>query len=148
MPISKSHLRERCDVAVFQQSTQHVVKLLRSVTAASLLRWEDVALLNLLASYSLSEQNGQWQDAWSPSELLCQYHFGELVGCDAVRAMGPNPHPDADGDDIVIVLTRSSPHAGAAASEEILLPIPQGASYFAALKASLREEFEVSGNHH
>ena len=28
------------------------------------------------------------------------------------------------------------------------MPIRQGASYFAALKASLREEFKVSGNHH
>ena len=62
--------------------------------------------------------------------------------------MGPNPHPNADGDDIVVALTLSSAHAGAAASEEILLPIPEGASYFAALKAALREEFKVSGNHH
>ena len=59
------------------------------------------------------------------------------MGCDAVRAMGPNPHPNADRDDIVVALTRSSAHAGAAASEEILLPISQGASYFAALQAAL-----------
>ena len=147
-PLAATHLRARCDVGMFQQSTQHVVQFLRNVTAESLLHWEDAALLNLLAGYSLSERSGHWQDGWSPSRLLHTHNFGELVGCDAVRAMGPNPHPNADGDDIVIALTRSSAHAGAAASEEILLPIPQGASYFAALKASLREEFKVSGNHH
>ena len=138
-PLAATHLRARCDVGMFQQSTQHVVQFLRNVTAESLLHWEDAALLNLLACYSLSERSGHWQDGWSPSRLLHTHNFGELVGCDAVRAMGPNPHPNADRDDIVVALTRSSAHAGAAASEEILLPISQGASYFAALQAALRE---------
>ena len=147
-PVAATHLRARCDVGIFQKSTQHVVQFLRNVTAESLLHWEDAALLNLLACCSLSERSGDWQDGWSPSRLLRTHNFGELVGCDAVRAVGPNPHPNADRDDIVVALTRSSAHAGAAASDEILLPIPEGASYFAALKASLRDEFKVSGNHH
>ena len=133
---------------MFQQSPQHVVKGLRKFSAASLLQWEDADLLNLLACYSLHEQCGRWEDGWSPSRLLHDHNFGELVGCDAVRAIGRNPSPEADSGDLIVAVTRSAAHAGGAASAEMLLPIPQGESFFAALKASLQKEFEVCGNHH
>ena len=70
------------------------------------------------------------------------------MGCDAVRAMGPNPLDNADRGDVVVALTRSSAHPGGAASQEISLPISQGETYFAALKESFQHEFEVCTKHH
>ena len=120
------HIQSRVDVGMLQQSTQHVVKPLRSVVAASLLQWDDADMLNLLVCCWLDEQYGLWQDGWSPSRLLRDHGFGELTGCDVVRAVGPNPSPDADSGDLVVALTRSSAVAGGSASAEILNPFPQG----------------------
>ena len=41
------------------------------------------------------------------------------MGCDAVRAIGRNPSPDADSGDLIVAVTRSSAHAGGAASAEM-----------------------------
>ena len=113
--LAAAHLRARCDVDMFQESTENVVQFLRNVTAESLLNWEDAALLNLLTSCSLIEQSGVWEGRWSPSSLLREHNFGELVGCNAVRAVGPTPNQDRD--DIVIALTHSSAHEGAGNSQ-------------------------------
>ena len=74
--------------------------------------------------------------------------FGELASCDAVRTVGPNPSPDADSEDLVVALTRSSAVPGGSASAEILMPVSQGASVLVALKHALREEFIACGNRH
>ena len=142
------HIGSRCDVGMFRQSTEHVVGHLRRVVAASLLRWEEADLLNFLVGGSLEESSGRWQDRWSPSRLLRGYGFGQLAGCDAVRAVGPNPCLDSDSGDLVVALTRSSAEAGGAASAEIFLPIAQGQSLLVALTNAVREEFEKCGNHH
>ena len=76
------------------------MQFLRNVTSESLLNWEDTALLNLLTSCSLIEQSGAWEDRWSPSDLLREHNFGELIGCNAVSAVGPAPNQDRD--DLVI----------------------------------------------
>ena len=142
------HIRSRCDVDMFRKSTEHVVGHLRRIFAASLLRWEDADLLNFLVGGSLEESSGSWKDRWSPSALLHTHGFGQLVGCDAVRAVGANPCPGADSGDLVVALTRSSAEAGGAASAEIYLPIAQGQSLLVALTNAVREEFETCGNHH
>jgi hypothetical protein len=117
--LAAGHICARCDVGMFHQSPQHVVKRLRNISAASLLQWEDADLLNLFACYSLHGQCGRWEDRWSPSRLLHDHNFGELVGCDAVRAIGRNPSPDADSGDLIVAVTRSCAHAGGAASAEM-----------------------------
>ena len=57
--------------------------LVRSVTVASLLHWEDAGLLHLLAATFLRGNT-----------------VGELVGCDAVRVTGPNTCHNADRGDV------------------------------------------------
>ena len=84
------------------------MKLLRSVTPASLLHWEDAAVLHLLAAYSLSEQSGKWQDRWSSSRFLRENNIGQLVGCDAGRVIGPNTLHNADRGDIFVVAPKRS----------------------------------------
>ena len=51
--------------------------------------------------------------------MLRAHAFGELVGCDAVRAVGPNPSPNADSGDIVIALTRTIAQVGGGVSHDI-----------------------------
>ena len=79
---------------------------------------------------ALGEQQGQW----SLFRLLCTYHFGSLVECDAVRAVGPNPSRDADSGDLVVALARPSAQAGLPMSAEDLLHIPQGQSVLGGLR--------------
>ena len=121
------------------------MKHLRTVVAESLLQWSNEDLLNFLVCYSLDEQA---PDGWSPSQLLRDHGFGQLVGCDAVRAVGPDTSQDADRGDIVVALTQSSAEVGGAASAENLVLIPQGESLPVALKNALREEFQVCGDHY
>ena len=142
------HIGLRCDVGMFRKSTDHVVGHLRRIVAASLLRWEEADLLNFLVGGSLEDSSRGWRDRWSPSALLRAYGFGQLVGCDAVRAVGANPSPSADSGDLPVAFTRSSAEAGGVASAEIYLPIAQGQSLLVALTNSVREEFETCGNHH
>ena len=82
--------------------------LVRSVTVASLLHWEDAGLLHLLAAYSLSEQSGKWQDRRSSSTFLRGNTVGELVGCDAVRVTGPNTFHNADRGDVFFKILREN----------------------------------------
>ena len=74
--------------------------------------------------------------------------FGLLLGCDAVRAVGPNLSRDADSGDLVVALTRTSAQADAPMSAEDLLPIPQGQSFLGGLRGALKDEFQVCGNHY
>ena len=147
-PGPAEHIASRCHVSIFRETTAHVVEHLRRIVASSLRQWEETDLLNFLVSGSLEESSGGWRDTWSPSDLLQDYGFGQLVGCDAVRAVGANPSPNADSGDLIVAHTRSSAEAGSAASVEIYLPISQGQSLLVALTNALRAEFQTCGNHH
>ena len=104
--------------------------------------------MNFLVGGSLQERSGGWRDRWSPSTLLRAHGFRQLVGCDAVRAVGADHSSDADSGDLAVAFTRSSAEAGAAASDEIIVSIAQGQSLLVALRHAVQEEFEKCGNHH
>ena len=145
-----AHLRDRCSefVLPLTKSRLEVVRHLRNLTATGVMKSDDTDFLNLLVSASLQEKGGVWHDRWSPSRLLFMHSFGELVGCDAVRAVGPNPSPNAESGDIIVALTRTIARPNGGSSDEMYLPVIQGESLLVALRLAVQEELRVCGDHH
>ena len=79
--------------------------------------------------------------------MLLEHHFGQLLGADAVRAVGVAEQGEAGDITVAVDWTPDKQQDGPARAEE-LFSVTQGESSLAGLRKSLKTEFERSGNRH
>ena len=95
---------------------------------------------------TIDENTGRWMDGWSPREMLISHRLEQLLGADAVHAVGAAIEGEAG--DITVAVDRSDAQRGGAGRVQDLVLCAQGESSLASLRNSLKAEFERAGNRH
>ena len=107
--------------------------------------WPPEALLDYVLCRRFDQRLGSFEDGWDPERILRDCGFVSIVDCESVLAFGDAV--DGDPGDIVMRVAFNDGRRGGS-REECLIPLPQGRTCLAQLRAMVQAELMVSGNHH
>ena len=93
---------------------------------------------------------GAWPDGWSPSHLLINHGFQDLLEANSVLAAGPDVHGGNGVLSVAIEVPREHVFQGEEEHlrREAVVDIPGGMSLLNGLAQAVQQQLRVVGNHH